>query len=317
VSGEHHGPEQEIHGVAVPESAGPTQIAFVERFVESSAGCLICSERIPDRTCIVVEDPKAAFIRLLNAFLEEEDAEPGVHSTAAVEGEVGPGCLVGPHAVIGVGARIGSHVVVHAGAVVGPGCVVGDHSVLFPRVVLYPGVVVGKRCRIHAGAVLGADGFSFHQTPTGGLKVPQIGRVVIGDDVEIGANTCVDRAFLEDTRIGAGSKFDNLVQVGHNTQIGRDCLVAAQTGLSGSVQVGDGVMLGGQVGVRDHVSIGPGASVGAGSAVAWSLEGGGAYFGRPAQALALGRRAFLLGSRLPEIWKALLRLEKRLDKQET
>jgi len=303
--------------VAVPETAGSNEVAFVEKLMETEAGCLVCLEAIPGRTCLVVKDPKAGFIRILERLLAEQRLEAGVHPTAVVEGELGPGCSVGPHAVIGAGASLGSNVVVHAGVVVGSGCRVGENTELFPGVVLYSGVVVGKRCRIHSGAVLGADGFSFHPTSQGPLKVPQVGGVIVEDDVEIGANTCIDRAFLEDTRVGAGSKFDNLVQVGHNTELGKNCLLAAQTGLSGSVVVGDGVMLGGQVGVRDHVSIGSGASVGAGSAVAWNLAGDAEYFGRPAQPLALGRRAFLLSSRLPEIWKALLRLEKRLEQRET
>ncbi|MEE2750069.1 MAG: UDP-3-O-(3-hydroxymyristoyl)glucosamine N-acyltransferase [Myxococcota bacterium] len=317
ISGEHHGVDQEIHGVGTPQTAGPTEVAFVETLVETSAGCLVCPEPVPGRTCLVVEDPKAGFIRILERLISERKTEIGHHPTAVIEGELGPGCSVGPHAVIGAGASLGANVVVHAGVVVGSECRVGDDTELFPGVVLYPGVVVGKRCRIHSGAVLGADGFSFHPTSQGPLKVPQIGGVIVEDDVEIGANTCIDRAFLEDTRIGAGSKLDNLVQVGHNTQLGQNCLLAAQTGLSGSVVAGDGVMLGGQVGVRDHVSIGSGASVGAGSAVAWSLAGDAEYFGRPAQPLGLGRRAFLLSSRLPEIWKALLRLEQRIEQRET
>lgn len=317
IGGEHHGASREIRGYATPQRAGADEIAFVESEIESAAGCLVCSEPIAGRTCIVVDDPKAGFIRILADVAREPTQPPGVHPSAVIDGELGEGCSVGPHAVVGPGARLGRNVLVHAGVVVGADCVVGDDTVLFPRVVLYHGVVVGRRCRIHAGVVLGADGFSFHSTSRGVLKVPQVGGVVVEDDVEIGANSCVDRAFLEETRIGSGSKFDNLVQIGHNTQIGSNCLIAAQTGLSGSVELGDGVMLGGQVGVRDHVEIGAGASVGAGSAVAWSLKGDGAYFGRPAQPLAPGRRAFLLAARLPEIWKAILRLEKRLDEEES
>jgi len=311
--GSHHGSETELQGVAPLDAADGSALAFYEGSGASpptQAGCLLCREPLPGTTCVVVPDPKQAFANVLRRLYPEPRLSQGVHPSAVVEGTLGTDCAVGPLAHVGVGAVLGDRVQIHSGVIVGRDCRVGNDTVIFPRAVLYPGVEVGQRCRIHAGAVLGADGFSFHPTEEGHEKVPQVGRVVLEDGVEVGANTCVDRAFLEETRLGAGTALDNLVQVGHNTTLGRGCLVAAQSGLSGSTRLGDGVILGGQVGVRDHVEIDSGVRVGAGSAVAWDLQGPGDYVGRPAQAASEGRRAFLLAARLPEIWRSLLRLEK-------
>ncbi len=297
VGGALHGPDREVRAVAPVETAGPDCAAFVEGAPRAdragAAGVLICRAPLPGRTCVVVEDPRRAFAALLRRLFPEEH-RPGVH----------PGAHVDPT------ARLGPGVVVHPGAWIGADCEVGAGTVIFPHVVLYPRTVVGRRCRIHAGAVLGADGFSYHPGPEGPEKMPQVGRVVVEDDVEIGANTCIDRAFLGETRIGRGSRLDNLVQVGHNSRLGRGVLVAGQAGLSGSVTLDDGVVLGGQVGIADHVRIGAGARLGARTGVHRDLEGGRDYLGAPAMPLREARRVWAALRRLPEVLRRLRVLER-------
>ncbi|MCB9760490.1 MAG: UDP-3-O-(3-hydroxymyristoyl)glucosamine N-acyltransferase [Alphaproteobacteria bacterium] len=301
LGGVHHGPVVALGSLASLLDAGPGQLAYAERAPQGEAGCLLIRAPTEGRTCIVVPDPKAAFLDVLDAWHPPRRPAPGVHPSAVVEGALGPGCAVGPLVHVAATARVGADVVLHAGVVVGACCVVGDGSELHPGVVLYPDTVLGARVLVHANAVLGADGFSFHPTPQGLRKVRHVGRVVVEDDVEIGANTCVDRAFLDETRIGRGAKLDNLVQVGHNTTLGPGTVVAAQTGLSGSVRVGAGVQMGGQVGVVDHVTIGDGARLAAGSKVIRDVPAGEAMLGVPAMPRRRALRVLALVRRLPEL----------------
>ena len=290
VGGALTGEDRAFVGVAPLNSASPSQAAYAEGAVPDGchAGVLLARAAVPGRTVVVIDDPKAGFIRLLERLFPEVHA-PGVM----------PGANVHPSAKIAASASV------YPGVYVGPGCVVGEGTVLFPNAVLYPGTLVGRDCRIHAGVVLGADGFSYHRGSFGVVKVPQVGRVHVEDGVEIGANSTVDRAFLDETLIGAGAKIDNLVQVGHNSKVGRRAVLAAQSGLSGSVTLGDGVVLAGQVGVADHVEIGPGAVVGAQSGVSHDLAGGERYLGSPAVPLAQARRIYAIWKRLPELWRAV------------
>ncbi|MDP6932526.1 MAG: UDP-3-O-(3-hydroxymyristoyl)glucosamine N-acyltransferase [Myxococcota bacterium] len=283
------GDDREFDGVAALDTAGPSDLAFHDGTESpvSDAGVLLVRQALPGRTCVVVEDPKLAFIHLLADWFVDTHL-PGVH----------PGATVDPS------ARLGEGVVVYPGCWVGPGVSVGDRTVLFPNVVLHAGTQVGQDCRIHAGCVLGADGFSFHPTSEGPVKVPQVGRVRVEDRVELGANCCIDRAFLGETVVGPGSKLDNLVHVGHNARLGRHVLVAAQAGLSGSVSLGDGVMVGGQVGIVEHVQVGDGARIGAQSGVHREVAAGTTVLGTPAVALARARRIYAAWKHLPEIWRA-------------
>lgn len=320
VGGEHHGPDVTVTGAATLDAAGPAELAYAERgpsekWPGGGAGVLLCKAPAEGRCCVVVSDPKLAFIRALEAWFPERYA-PGVHPTAVVEGALGQGVHVGPHAVIGAGATVADGAAVLAGAVVGEGCRVGEGTVIYPRAVLYPGTEVGRGCRIHAGAVLGADGFSYHPTAAGPVKVPQVGRVRIGDGVEIGANTCVDRAFLEETTIGDGSALDNLVQVGHNTRLGRFNLLAAQVGLSGSVTLGDGVIVGGQAGVADHVAVGDRAIIGSRAGVHNDLEGRAIYLFAPAMPIRKARRVIAALGDLPEIHKLVFKMARKLGLSE-
>jgi len=293
VGGELVGPSCVLRGVAELVHAGPDDVAYAEREGTSDAGLLLATAAIPGRAVVVCADPKDAFITFLEAAFAEEEG-PGTHPSATVH----PTARLGSGVRLGPGVRVGAH------------CVVGDQTVLFDNVVLYPRTRVGARCRIHAGVVLGADGFSYHPGPRGLRKVPQVGCVVIADDVEIGANTTIDRAFLGETLVGAGSKLDNLVQVGHNSRLGPRVIIAGQSGLSGSVEVGEGVMMGGQVGVADHARIGAGARVGARSGVHGVIAAGEAVFGTPALPIRLARRVAAALPRLPELLKRVRALER-------
>ena len=267
LDGEHHGSERRWTGLATLDDAGPDDVSFYtgKTSVESSAGVVLSTCALPDRTCIIVDDPKLAFILLIERLFPVEHAAFTHHSAEVDES-----------------AFVHATATLHAGVVVMAGCTIGPRSVLYPRAVLYPNTIVGADCVLHAGSVLGADGFGLHPTPEGLVRVPHRGRVVLEDHVEIGANTTIDRAFLGDTRIGRGTKIDNLVHIGHNSQLGEGVVIAAQTGLSGSVTVGDHVVMGGQVGVIEHTHIGAGARVGAQSGVTRDVDAGTAVLGTPA-----------------------------------
>ena len=268
LGGIHHGPVVDWIQVAPIETAGREDLSFCldEATAETHAGVLLLKAAVPGRCCICVDDPMLAFILVLERMFPVEQVA-GISDDAHID----PGAFIHGTATI------------HAGVVVMNRCTVGAYTVLFPNVVLYPKTEVGAHCRIHAGAVIGADGFGHHATPEGPRKVPQIGRVVIEDHVEIGANATIDRAFLGETRIGGNTKLDNLVHVGHNSRLGRGVIIAAQAGLSGSVDVGDGVMIGGQAGIVEHTKLGAQARVGAQSGVLRDVDTGQSVLGSPAE----------------------------------
>lgn len=285
-----------IDGAAAAEQAGGFQITFAldRRTLESAAaaGCVVIPPGLSPvgRTCIEVSEPKLAFVRILELLLPAERPEAGVDPQARVDpsARLAGGVRVEPFAVVEAEAEIGADSVIASGTIVGRRVRIGRDCRLYPRVVLYPGVRLGDRVILHAGVVIGSDGFGYVSDGAQARKFPQIGTVVIEDDVEIGANSTVDRAALGETRIGCGSKLDNLVQVGHNVRIGRSCLIAAQTGIGGSSIIGDGVVLGGQVGIADHTRIEDGAILGAKSGVPPHkvVPSRAVYWGIPARPLA-------------------------------
>lgn len=311
-----------------PVSAGsddPAGITFAENDAylkaaeTSGVGAVIVGPDVTtSKPSIKVQVPRLAFFKLLHLAERPMAAEQGVHPTAVVDpsATVEAGASVGPFAVIGPGARV------EAGAIVGPHCVVGDRSVvgadtrLYPRVTLYHDVVLGRGCVVHSGAVIGADGFGFVWDGRSRIKVPQVGGVRIGDAVEVGANTCIDRATAGDTTIDNGSKFDNLIQIGHNGRIGKHVVIAGQTGLSGSVTIGDRCVVGGGVVINDHVAIASDVSLGGRSGVDKDIVEPGEYFGTPARPAREALRAFVLATKLPEIWQRLRRLERMAGDQE-
>jgi len=318
--------EVTIRGVASLERAGEKDVCVVlsarsaALMAGSSAAAFVVPESVQaaERNLIRVGDPRLALIQLLEIFHPEIVPNPGVEPGAIVspEASVAEGVYVAAGARIEAGAVLERGVQVHAGSVVGRGARVGEESILYPNVTLYPETIVGRRVRLHSGVVLGSPGFGYHRDAEGRYRpMPQVGRVEVADEVEIGANSVVDRATLEETRIGSGTRIDNLVQIGHNSTIGRNCCIVAQVGISGSVEMGDGCMLLGQVGIADHVKLAPGTSVGAQSGVASDLDGG-EWIGYPVLRAPLARRVYGLLPRLPELVAEVRRLRHRCDELE-
>jgi UDP-3-O-[3-hydroxymyristoyl] glucosamine N-acyltransferase len=316
--------ERTIEAVRALDSAGPHDLSVLknpryrEQAEASRAGALLVGPAlagtVPGRPLLVVGDPDYALARLVAVLHPPARREPGVHPTAVLEAgcEVDPSASIGPYAVIGAGSRIGAGAVIHAAVSIGRRCVVGEGAVLHPHAVLYDETEVGPHSVVHAGAVLGADGFGYATQEGSHHKVPQVGRVVIEGDVEIGANSTVDRATLGETRIGEGTKIDNLVQVGHNVRVGRHCILCGQAGIAGSTRLGDGVVLAGQAGVAGHIQLGDRVQVAAKSAALATVESGKVVAGIPAVELRRWRRQVALLSRLEEMSRRLRALERRL-----
>ena len=286
----------EITGVAPLDSAGANDLAFVggrKAIVAgqaSQAGCLLVPDGFPSgRTLIRVKAPRAAFAAAIGLLLPSRAVTPGIHRTAVIaeSATVADSCSVGPHAVVGANAQIGDRTRIGAGCVIGEGARLGQDCVLHAHVTLYEGVTIGDRAVLHSGCVIGADGFGFVRSGDRYEKFPQIGRVEIGNDVEIGANSCVDRAALGVTAIGDGTKLDNMVHIAHNCRIGRHVVIAAQTGLSGGVVVEDYAVIGGQVGIGDKARIETGAVLGSGCGILTSkiVRKGQVVWGTPARPL--------------------------------
>jgi UDP-3-O-[3-hydroxymyristoyl] glucosamine N-acyltransferase len=271
----------EVTGISSIQSASHGDLVFVEDeknlrvALNSPASAVIVGSFAMGKTnskpLLVSAQPRLAFARAAQLLCPREEQQPGIHPSAVVHSSarLGKSVAVGERAVIGEGAEIGSKTQIGAGSVIGAGVSIGRDCNLYSNVTIYPGARLGDRVIVHAGAVLGSDGFGYVRDAATGRyeKFPQVGRLEIGDDVEIGANTTIDRGALEVTRIGRGTKIDNLVHIGHNVQIGEDVVIAAQTGLSGSAVVEKNVVIGGQVGIADHVRIGEGAIMGAQSGV--------------------------------------------------
>ncbi len=321
-------PERRVTGVASLERAEPGDLAFLtsRRFrrdaARSRAGALLVPPDAEElaargRSLLVVDDPELARNRVLELFDPSPGLVPGVHPSAAVDpealvsaaAEVGPFAVIGAGSVVAAGARVGAH------AVVGRDCQVGEGSVLHPHVVLYDRTRLGRRVVVHSGTVLGADGFGYTSRADGHHKVPQVGALWVEDDVEIGAVSALDRATLGATRVGAGTKIDNLVQVGHNVEIGRGALLCGQSGIAGSARLGDGVVLAGQAGVGDHIDLGDRVQVGAASAAVRPVAAGTVVSATvPAMEIGRWRRLLSLLGRLDEIYRRLRDLEERVEK---
>jgi UDP-3-O-[3-hydroxymyristoyl] glucosamine N-acyltransferase len=252
-----------LNFVASLKNAGPDDLTYADEKFEndarsSRAGCIIVrSGEWPSQTVIVAKNPKLAFARAAAWLLTDTEDDVGIHPSATVapDARIGNRVKIGAGAVIEPRAVIGDSTVIEAGCYVGKGSVIGSQCILHPRVVIYKDVTIGNRVTIHAGAVVGADGFGFVQDGAEHVKFPQVGKVVIEDDVEIGANTCIDRGSLETTFIRRGVKLDNLIQIAHNVEVGESTVIAAQTGISGSSEVGARCFIGGQVGIGEHARL--------------------------------------------------------------
>lgn len=341
VEGEVRGDgERRIEGIRALPDAGPEHLSLLtssryrEEARSSRAGALLIprgprgeklvrdlgaevagSERgSSGPSLLVVGDPSRALARLLPLFHPVRRPEPGIDPTAVVDPEarLDPSAHVGPYAVIGAGVRLGADVIVEAHGVLGRDCRIGEGTWLHPHVVLYDGTELGRRCIVHSGTVLGADGFGYATADGVHHKVPQVGRVSLGDDVEVGALSAIDRGALGATRVGDGTKIDNLVQVAHNVQVGRAALLCGQAGIAGSTRLGDGVVLAGQTGVIEHARLGDGVQVAAKAAVFGDIEPGLRVAGIPAGPLGEWRRQVVRVSRLAELERRVRGLERRL-----
>jgi len=316
-----------VSGVETVDRAGPEMLTWIgstkyaDRLQGSAAGTVLVPPDVVTpghMTAIRVDDPDLALCQVLDLFAPPGDrVEEGIHPSAVVgAGASVEGACIGPNVVVGEGVRIGPGTVLHAGVFVGRDSQVGEDCVLWPNVVVREQVTIGNRVIIHPNTTIGADGFSFIQREGNHIRVPQIGTVEIEDDVEIGANTAVDRARSGATRIGRGTKIDNLIQVAHNCELGQGCILAGHSGIAGSTKLGDYVVLGGQAAVIDHLEIGDGVQMGAGALVLNDLPPGAMVRGAPARPLTQFGREQVALKKLPELLKAFRAMEKRLKELE-
>ncbi len=312
-----------IRRVSGWESADETSLIFCEQRDQAGLGagalraaCVVAPAGLvpAELTALLSERPKLDFARAAALLFPMPRGRGERHPNAAVSpaAQVDPTVDIGPGCVVGAGAIILAGTVLHAGVIVGEGCRIGADCTLYPRVVLYPGALIGSRVILHAGAVIGGDGFGYVRDGRKQVKFPQVGSVVIEDDVEIGCNTTVDRGSLGVTRICAGAKIDNLVQIAHNVHVGRNVVIAAQTGISGSTVIEDDAVIGGQVGFGDHARVQQGAVIGskAGILPGKIVRGGEVYWGVPVRPLAEYKRLNALFGRLPDMKADIAALKK-------
>ena len=312
-----------VTGVNTLGKAGPGEISFFVNpkyshlLEETKAGCVLTSGPYVEKVerALVSTNVYMDLAKIVNIFAETQGCIQGLNELAYIhpEADVDETATVYPFAFVGAKAVVGAGSTVFAGCYIGEKSKVGNGCILYPNSVVMGGVSIGDNVILQPGAVVGGDGYGYAQTPAGHMKIPQIGTVDIGDDVEIGANSAIDRAALDSTRIRRGTKIDNLVQIGHNVQIGENCLVVGQVGVGGSSVIGNGVVLAGQVGVADNAEIGDGAIIGAQSGVAGKIEPGNKVIGTPAMPAGVFlKSAGVCFPKLPELFKRVKRLEKEL-----
>ena len=310
-----------LNNFAPADRAEPGDLTFAEntdyfsRAEQSKASAIIVDGSFASRKVLIrVPNARIAFARVMAVFFPEPVFPAGIHPTAIIPStaRVDPSAHVGPHCVVGEHVVIGAKSVLQSGNHVGANCRLGEEVNLFPGVILYPRTEIGCRVRIHSGTVVGSDGFGYVQEDGVHRKVPQIGNVIIQDDVEIGANVTIDRGALGPTLIGKGCKIDNLVQIAHNVVLGEHCLVISQAGIAGSTKLGNHVCLAGQVGLAGHLTIGDRASVAAQSGVMHNIPAGEKWFGYPAQPDRLAKREMIALHHLPELLRRIAALEKQL-----
>jgi UDP-3-O-[3-hydroxymyristoyl] glucosamine N-acyltransferase len=315
-----------VKAVAPLERAGPGDLSFLasakyaDVFGTTRAGVILVAPALgelasPTGTRIVVDRPHDALMSVIpHLYASTLPPASGIHHTAVIGrgARLGRDVTLGAHVVLGAGAVVGDGVIIEAGSVVGEGVVIGAGCVLWPGVVLYRGTELGERVLIHAGARIGSDGFGYVYRDAAHHKIPHVGRCRIESDVEIGANTTIDRGSIDDTVIGAGTKIDNLVHIGHNVRIGRACLVMAQVGISGSARIGDGCIIAGQAGLQGHITVGSRARIGGQAGVLGDVPAGETWTGYPARPHRESLRAYAALFKLSGLMK---RLERLLDGQ--
>ena len=319
-----------IDRIADLESAGPTEIAYVDNpkffaaAAASNAACLLVPldslEKVEFSSAVIkVKQPKLAFAQIAKLLHPPIAREPALHDTAVIAGtaDIALSAYIGSHVTVGDYTRIGNNCRIESGVVLGANVTIADDCVLHPNVVLYDGVSIGSRVILHAGVCIGADGFGYVRDDMGYHKFPQIGTVEIEDDVEIGAHTCIDRAALGKTRIGRGTKLDNMVHVGHNCDIGERVVIAAQTGISGSVVIEDDAVIGGQVGFGDHTRVQKGAIIGSKAGILpGKIVRPGVWWGIPVQPLDEYKRMNAHIGRLPQMRDDVKELKARVKELE-
>jgi UDP-3-O-[3-hydroxymyristoyl] glucosamine N-acyltransferase len=320
-------PRVRVTGIASPERAGGEDLIYAsdarsaERAKSSAAKCVVCAPELSEalrasgKTTLSAKGAKFAFAKAAEWIVPRHELRPEVHPTAivAATAELAPNIRVGPYVVIEEGVRVKRGTEIEAFCFLGRGAQVGENCWLHPRVTLYAGAKIGNRVELHTGVVIGADGFGYVYGEGHHHKFPQVGTAEIGDDVEIGVNSAVDRGSLDATQIAQGVKIDNLVQVAHNVKIGEHSIVAAQTGISGSSELGKGVIVGGQVGIADHCTLEDGAIAGAqaGIPTGKTIRKGQTVWGTPARPIERFKELYALYSRLPDFVERLRKLEDR------
>ncbi len=324
-------PNRTIIGANALEAAGPDELSFAGdspklqiAAANSRAGCLLVSPMFTlsgEWSLVRVREPRAAFARVLNLLYPKPRPLPFIHPTAviAASAHLAIGCYVGAYATIGEDTKIGAGCCLANGCHIGSRIEIGEQTTIHPNVTLYDGVKIGSRVILHAGCVVGADGFGFAMSGDHYEKFAQVGTVVIEDDVEIGANCCIDRAALGVTRIGMGTKIDNLVHIAHNCTVGKHVVIAAQTGFAGGVTIGDYAILGGQVGIGEKATVASRAIVGSGGGILSfkKVEAGEPVWGVPARPLRQHLKGLANINRIPSLRESLVQLEKRLKSLET
>jgi len=314
----------EITGVAGIEEAGPGELTFVSnpkyitKIAVTKAGAIILGRNAPATSTpmLLAEDPYVAFAKAIELFYQPPRPAPGVHPTAIIDpsAKLGENCSVGPFTVIGEGVRIGANCVLFAGVHIYPFVQIGDDFIAHSHSVVREYCRIGNRVILQNGAIIGADGFGFAPQPSGvWYKIVQSGIVVLEDDVEIGAHTCIDRATVGETRLSRGVKLDNLIHIGHGCQIGENTAMAAQVGLSGSTKVGSRVFLAGQVGAAGHLTIGDGVIAIAQTGIARSVEAGKTISGSPEMDFNLWKKNYMINLRLPELAQTVRQLKKDVE----
>lgn len=318
--------ENTISGFTTLDVAGANDLSFVvsERFRkqarESRAPAIILPEgmEVEDKILIQVPQVWKSVACLMNLFYPEPKPSGEIHNTAVIHpgAKLGANVTVGPYSVIESGVTIGDHGVIGALCYIGENTAIGNHCLIHPNVTILKGCELGNRVILNSGAVIGSDGFKYELIDGVPAKIPQVGRVVLEDDVEIGSNTCIDRASLTETRIGRGTKLDNLIQIAHNVEIGSYCMIAAQTGIAGSTKIGHGCIMGGQVGIRDNIVLGDGVMIAAKSGIMNNTPSGSKVFGFVAMPAQEGLKREAMINRLPRILDTMKNLEKRIEQLE-
>lgn len=317
---ELRGEDCEISGLNTLEAAGADEVSFlanpkyVDKLASTQAAAVIVDASYADHVnvALVSKNPYFDFGRALALFARPQGSFEGISDRAFVhpDATIGEGCIIYPNVYVAPHACIGSGVQLFPGCYIGERAVIGDDCVLYPNVSIMADVRVGSDCILHAGVVLGADGFGFARTEHGIQKIPQIGTVIIGNDVEIGANTTIDRSVLGATRVGDGTKIDNLVMLGHNVEVGRDCIIVSQVGVSGSTKIGNNVTIAGQTGIAGHLNIGSNVVIGPQAGVPKDIPANQTVGGSPAVDKGTYMRTMSVMPKLPNMYKRLGKLEK-------